>query len=297
MSTKIVTAIYSNLHGTELGGRPSRGGHYRYSLRTILKMTDADFVCYTSEDELESLKEFFYVQNKISEDRLIIKTFDLKNFSLTEKINKIKNVNETKQSDRCVEVQYCKFIWSLDELEIGNYDNVYWFDAGLSHSGLFPPKHMNNIGYWEQNYESTLFNNECLNNLIDFADDKIVLCAKENVNNFWSGTVPYEYYKEHCMERHIIGGFFGGKKEKMRDYCKLFLEYVNKLLDNENKLYYEENIMSLMYYNHNELFNPKYFDIWWHEEDRIPGLDLHEYTKTRKSFYKIFEELNEISIN
>ena len=46
------------------------------------------------------------------------------------------------------------------------------------------------------------------------------------------------------------------------------------------------------YYNHNDLFNPKYFDIWWHEEDRVAGIDLHEYTKTRKSFYKIVEELN-----
>lgn len=292
MKTKIVTAIYSDLHGTELGGRPSRGGHYRYSLRTLLKMTNADFVCYTSETELESLKEFFYQQVGITEDRLVLKTFNLRDFILTDKINKIKNVDEVKSSDRCVEVQYCKFIWLLEELNIGNYENVFWFDAGLSHSGLFPPKYMNNIGYWEQNYESTLFTNKLLDNLISFAGDKIVLCAKENMNNYWSGTVPGHYYTQHCMERHIIGGFFGGLKDNVRNYCDLFLEYTNKLLDNEPRLYYEENIMSLIYYNHNELFNSQYFDIWWHEEDRIPGLDLHEYTKTRKSFYKIFEELN-----
>lgn len=297
MKTKIVTAIYSNLHGTDLGGRPSRGGHYRYSLRTMLKMTDADFVCYTSDDEIESLKEFFYQQHNISEEKLKLKTFDLRNFNLTEKINKIKNIDDTKKSDRCVEVQYCKFIWVLNEIKIGEYDNIYWFDAGLSHSGLFPPKYMNNVGYWEQNYESTLFNNNFLKNLINFADDKIVLCAKENVNNFWSGTVPNKYYYEHCMERHIIGGFFGGIKSNVSYYCGLFLEYANQLLDNEDRLYFEENIMSLIYYNHNNLFNPKYFDIWWHEEDNIPGIDLHEYTKTRKSFYKIFKELNEDTIN
>ena len=292
MKTKIITSIYSDLHGSDLGGRPSRGGHYRYSLRTLLKMTDADFVCYTSESELEGLQQFFYVENGISDKKLIFKTFDLRNFILTEKINKIKNVEEVKRSDRCVEIQYCKFIWSLDELKIGDYDNIFWFDAGLSHSGLFPPKYMNNIGYWEQNYESTLFNNKFLNNLIDFANDKIIICAKENVNNYWSGTVPNKYYIEHCMERHIIGGFFGGLKNNMEYYCNLFLDYNNQLLDNEDRLYHEENIMSLMFYNHNDLFNPKYFDIWWHEEDKIPGLDLYEYTKTRKSFYKIIEELN-----
>ena len=89
MKTKIITSIYSDLHGSDLGGRPSRGGHYRYSLRTLLKMTDADFVCYTSESELEGLQQFFYVENGISDKKLIFKTFDLRNFILTEKINKI----------------------------------------------------------------------------------------------------------------------------------------------------------------------------------------------------------------
>jgi hypothetical protein len=94
------------------------------------------------------------------------------------------------------------------------------------------------------------------------------------------------------MDRHIIGGFFGGKKEKMLEYCNLFIETTELLLDNEPRVYFEENIMTLLYYNKPELFQSKFFDIWWHEEDRIPGLDLHEYTKTRKSFYKIIEELN-----
>jgi hypothetical protein len=292
MKTKIITSIYSNLFGTDFGGRPSRGGHYRYSLRTLLKMSDADFVCYTSKEEIDDLKLFFYEQNNISETKLEFKTFDLSNFSLTEKINKIKNLEETRVSDRCVEIQYCKFIWSLIEMENGDYDNIYWFDAGLSHSGLFPPKYLNNIGYWEQHYDCTLFNDKFLNNLINFTDDKIVVCAKENLNNYWSGTVPNNYYTNYCMDRHIIGGFFGGKKEKMLEYCNLFIETTELLLDNEPRVYFEENIMTLLYYNKPELFQSKFFDIWWHEEDRIPGLDLHEYTKTRKSFYKIIEELN-----
>ncbi len=292
MKTKIITSIYSNLHGTEFGGRPSRGGHYRYSLRTLLKMTDADFVCYTSKDEIEDLKTFFYIENKISEEKLLLKVFDISNFLFTNKINKIKNFEETRKSDRCVEIQYCKFLWSLDEINIGGYDNVYWFDAGLSHSGLFPPKYFNDIGYWEKYYECSLFNNTFLKNLIEFTDNKIVVCAKENVNNYWSGTVPNHYYNNYCMDRHIIGGFFGGKKELMRNYCELFISTTESLLDNETKLYFEENIMTLLFYNNNELFNPKYFDIWWHEEDKVPGINLHEYTKTRRSFYKIIEELN-----
>ena len=60
MSVKFITSIYSDLNGTEFGGRVARGGHYRFSLLSLLKMTDADFLCYTSDRELEGLKTFFY---------------------------------------------------------------------------------------------------------------------------------------------------------------------------------------------------------------------------------------------
>ena len=30
----------------------------------LLKMSNADFVCYTSEEEIQDLKHFFYVENK-----------------------------------------------------------------------------------------------------------------------------------------------------------------------------------------------------------------------------------------
>ena len=292
MKTKIVTAIYDNLFGSDLGGRINRGGHYKHSLRSLLKMNNADFVCYTSDEEIQDLKHFFYVENNISPEKLIIKTFNLRNFEFTEKINKIKNVTETKTSDRCVEIQYAKFVWVNDEIT-NDYENIFWFDAGLSHTGLIPPKYMDETkGYWEKYYESPLFNNVFLKNLIDYSGDKIFICAKENVSNYWSGTVPEHYYKQHNMSHHIIGGFFGGKCSNVIEYCNLFKHYTNQLLDNESRLYHEENVMCLIFYNHNEMFNPKYFDIWWHEGERISGIDMDEYTKTRKSFYKVIEELN-----
>jgi hypothetical protein len=292
MKTKIVTAIYDNLFGSDLGGRINRGGHYKYSLRSLLKMSDADFVCYTSEGEIDELKKFFYVDCNVSPEKLIIKTFDLRNFEFTEKINKIKNLVETQKSDRCVEIQYAKFVWVNNEIT-SDYDNIFWFDAGLSHTGLIPPKYMDETkGYWEKYYESSLFNNIFLNKLINHCDDKLFVCAKENVMNYWSGTVPEQYYTQHNMSHHIIGGFFGGKCGVVSNYCELFKQYTNQLLDNEPRLYHEENIMCLIFYNHSEIFNPKYFDIWWHEGERISGIDMEEYTKTRKSFYKVIEELN-----
>jgi hypothetical protein len=255
-------------------------------------MTDADFVCYTSEEEIEDLKHFFYVDNNVSSEKLILKTFNLRSFEFTEKINKLKNIVETQKSDRCVEIQYAKFVWVNNEIT-SEYDNIFWFDAGLSHTGLIPPKYMDETkGYWEKYYESSLFNNIFLKNLINHCGDKIFVCAKENVMNYWSGTVPEQYYNQRDMSYHIIGGFFGGKGKKVSEYCELFKKYTNQLLDNEPILYHEEHVMCLIFYNHNEMFNPKYFDIWWHEGERISGIDMEEYTKTRKSFYKVIEELN-----
>lgn len=31
MKIKFITSIYSDLHGSDLGGRPTRGGHYKYT--------------------------------------------------------------------------------------------------------------------------------------------------------------------------------------------------------------------------------------------------------------------------
>ena len=69
MKIKFITSIYSDLHGTEFGGRPNRGSHYRYSLLSLLKMTDADFLCYTSDREIKDLKNFFYTEHNISNEQ------------------------------------------------------------------------------------------------------------------------------------------------------------------------------------------------------------------------------------
>jgi len=295
MKTKIVTAIYNGLYGTELGGRPGRQDLYKYSLKSLMKMSNADFVCYTSDSDIVSLKNFFYNEHKFSEDRIKFKVFDLKNFQFTEKINKLKDIERTKKSDRCVEIQYSKFIWLENEID-DVYDYFYWFDAGLSHNGLIPNKHLlrSSKMNFERNYESNLFNDTFLTNLLNFSEEKISVVAKNNQGqHYWSGTVPERYYFSYNKEHHIIGGFFGGKANVMEEYCQTFLMILDSLLENEDVLYSEEIIMSLIYYNHDHLFNSLYFDLWWHENQEIPGIaNMKEYINNQKSFYKILEELN-----
>lgn len=291
MKIKILTCIYDNLFGTDLGGRISRGAHYRYSLLSLLKMTDADFLCYTSESELNSLKEFFYVQNNVSETKLEFKSYDLKESYFKDLINEYVDLEQVKRSDRCVPLQYMKLMWFLQEDK--SYDYYYWFDAGLSYTGLIPSKHLDNSGgYFNQYYQSHLFNNNFINNLIKFSGDKFTLVGKENQRNYWSGTVNPIHYINYDSSIHVIGGFFGGKKELWDLVVNLFEKATVTVTNHDKQLYHEEHILSLIFRNNEDMFNMLHFDTWWHEEANNPGLDAIEHVKNNKSFYKILEELN-----
>jgi hypothetical protein len=292
MSTKIITAIYSDLNGTELGGRPNRGSHYRFSLLSLLKMTDADFLCYTSDREIESLKEFFYSQNNISENQLKFQVFNLENCKFKDLINSRKNVDEIKRGDRCIEIQYSKFSWWWNEDK--SYDNYYWVDAGLSHCGLIPLKYLDEQHHsMRRFYESRLFNNDFLKNVIEDTGDKFLLFGKENDRNYWSGTVDPKWYVNYDRSIHIIGGMFGGHRDKWDNIVTTFENYVQSVLGNDNGLPHEEQIMTLMYFNHQDLFYRKHFDIWWCR-DNAPQGTSDELFKNNKSFFKILEEFNRI---
>lgn len=292
MSTKFITAIYSDLYGTELGGRPNRGSHYRFSLLSLLKMTDADFVCYTSDREIESLKQFFYVENNISESKLKFAIFDIKDCKFKDLINHRKNVEEIKKGDRCIEIQYSKFSWWWNEDR--SYDYYYWIDAGLSHCGLIPLKYLTEKNHvMKRFYESNLFDNDFLKNLIEDTKDKFLILGKENERNYWSGTVNSKWYKNYDRSLHIIGGLFGGHRDKWDSIVNMFEDYVTKILTEDPGLPHEEQIMTLMYFNNQDLFERKHFDIWWCRDNAPQGV-TDELFKNNKSFYRILEEFKRI---
>ena len=170
---KIVTAIYSNLYNTELGGRDSRQGHYLNSLRSLLKMSNAIFVCYTSVNEIDILKDFFYVKNNFNENQIIFKTFDLTQCEFHQDIQRLKGLSNNVLKDRCYEIQYNKLFWldSISNLE--EYEKVYWFDAGLSHGGLFPEEYSFGNGF-ERNFQFNLFNENFLSYLNKLSNEKFL---------------------------------------------------------------------------------------------------------------------------
>jgi hypothetical protein len=292
MTTKIVTCIYSKLHGTNFGGRCSRELHYKYSLLSLLKIQNAEFVLYTSPEEYEDLCSFFYKQNNIN--NMQIKIFNLYNTKYFDKIDKIKDKIDIKKSQRCHEVQYNKFYWIEDEIKNDNnkYENYYWLDAGLSHSGIIPEEHRVLTNNYDKYFNSTLFNNNFLDNLIKKTEDDIYIITKCNTGiHYWSKTAPNKYYNEYDSSLHVIGGIFGGKKNQMQNYISLFDEALLKLLTNEKTLFYEELIMTLLYYNNKNIFTADFFETWWHKESGFYKNNDTFYVKN-KSFYKVLEELN-----
>lgn len=291
MRTKIMTCIYSDLAGTELGGRSSRGGHYQYSLLSLLKMTDADFVCYTSDREIERLKRFFYTENNISEEKLKLVIFDLKQTKFQDLLSKYKNYEDAKTGDRCIEIQWSKFAWWWNEDK--SYDYYFWIDAGLSHCGLIPNKYLTGSKHPQgRYYESNLFSNTFLNNVIEDTQGKFLILGKDNDRNYWSGTVDEKWYTNYDRSIHIIGGMFGGHRDLWDNIVNIFEDYVNKITPVE-RVYHEEVIMSLMYQNHKELFVRKHFDIWWCP-DNCPADTSPRLFQENKSFYRILEEFNRI---
>lgn len=291
MKVKFITCIYGNLWGTEMGGRPSRFGHYMHSLLSLLKMTEADFLCYTSEEELPRLREYFYDENKVDEQKLKFEIFDLKQTTYQSILEKYKDYEMAKKSDRCFEIQYQKFSWFHNEDK--TYDYYFWIDAGLSHSGLIPNKYLSIQNGPRQFYESPLFNNKFLQNLCSFAEDKFVVITKDNDKNFWSQTVDPKWYKEYSRMLHVIGGVFGGKKNMWETIVPMFEDYAKRIIETDKRPFPEELFMTLMYYNHTELFKNKYFETWWCR-DNAPKETPDSYFEDNISFYKILEELNEI---
>jgi hypothetical protein len=221
----------------------------------------------------------------------MFEVFDIGNTKFKDIVNQYKVIDEVKKSDRCVEIQYSKFHWWWKEDK--SYDYYYWIDAGLSHCGLIPDKYLTETRPMRSYYESNLFNNNFLHNLIKDTNDKFLLIGKENDRNFWSGTVDPKWYVQYDRSIHIIGGLFGGHRDNWGEVVSLFENYLKSITLDSKSLYHEEHIMSLMWVNHKNLFVRKHFDIWWCPDSGPRDANPEIYDQN-KSFFRILEEFNRI---
>lgn len=281
MRTLLITSIYSHLWGSEYGGRPSRGFHYRASLLNILNTAPTKVVCFTSNDELPSLESHFYDSNNIDPNLLEFKTFELNQSNYFNLIRSKKDLEEMKKLDRCFEIQYNKFFW-YDLIEDRNdYDRVYWIDAGLSHTGIFPGEFRDITTGQERYYSVNLFKPTLLDKFNELTENSTLLLAKNNTGSFfWSQLLPQKYFNEYNPDKHIIGGLFGGTPENYQELRDDFESQLTQVLNGEDILYMEEQIMTCMYRNNEEKYTLLEFDDWY-KRDRHKG-------KEYKYFYHMF---------
>lgn len=263
MNIKFVTAIYTNLFGTKFNGNPDAiYPRYKESLLSLVK-GGYEIVCYTSSKHIEELTAFYKDYPNI---KLIVS--ELEDHPFHSSIEKIKDkyakyTVPRDWSSRCVEIMWGKFFW-LKEVINGASDNnhVYWIDAGIFHGGLIPKKYksVNSVGDFD--FDKITQQRNLYSDLVEFSGDKIL-----NIQSTWvnHGMEDFQHVFGYSPEYGVIGGIFGGPKDKLSDYIDGMIELMEKVLSSD-RLLKEEEIMYVPNYNSPELFTNFRFNSWYHEE-------------------------------
>ena len=171
-----------------------------------------------------------------------------------------------------------KFVFLKMEYEPNT--QLYWIDAGLSHSGLFPsyaskyevePEFKN---FYSNNYLKNehkvyhydkAFTSEILNKINLYAEQKIV-----NLYRTYSDDNPSEFksklgVKDSFERIYPVGGFFGGKSELIINYIDKCEKFIQEVLD-RNEICSEQVVMAYVNATNREWFKNWKFDTFYHED-------------------------------
>jgi hypothetical protein len=290
--TAIVTCFYTNLHGTNYGGRQHRYHQYLHSLASLLKITNADFYIYCDPLQESDVREFI---EPIAKTKVIIVPYNLENFYMKDLFDEYKNFEEALTSDRCQEIQYLKSYWMN---EIVDYNYVFWIDVGISYSGLIPDKHLifadNSTSEY---YNSDLFCNELIEGMKKKTEDRFLMFA---INN----TYPVFYRRNIIDQRldtinyHAIAGILGGKKTTVQKFHFIFDNIAKVVIELLKEVHDEECIYHIIWQKNLDFFAIEKFEMWWHEDNLhsiyADSLEKIELVKHLKSFYNVLEDLVEL---
>ena len=288
MKTKLVTSYYALRDGAPYWGQHGRDRWYKYSLACICGM-GVDIVCYTDPgdlgyDQLVELKENYKLDN------LTIKVYDMSTNPYQDRMYKIRMANEKEYNDpqnlkyyvRSPQIYWMKYHFLEMENEPGI--NLYWIDAGLSHTGLFPPSaskfygvegsadHYKDApeGFYGHEYEyywfDKAFTPATIEKINTFADGKIVNLYREGVtdNNFYEFDEKIKE-KMNYENMFMVAGFFGGNSNLMTQYLIDSKELVERLLLVEEYPGTEQEIMTYLNAKDRSKFSNFKFTTFYHE--------------------------------
>ena len=289
----ITTCLYYDLCGTEFGGRVHPKNKYFYGLVSMLKM-DCSIVLYCWEKSIEELKDFVVSEcGTEALEKIKFEAFDLYKSPLYSVIRTIKDPEEQKRSDRTYDLMQAKFLMVKNTIEKNPFsvDNFYYMDVGLSSSALFPFKYLPMTSHPMKRWsDCSLFSDDLVDGLINILDQDKVTMWK--ISDWLHWIDPSHLSNNNRFS--IIGGIFGGKKDPITKYCDAITDRFIDMVANKKTLYLDEVIMTIEENFNPDLYKKINFDVWYHEDS---GDWCQNAIIGKKSFYRTFEELNNIHAN
>lgn len=281
----IVSCYYTNLLSTKFGGRPI--SFKRRYLDGIARMATNNLnkVIYTSSHDESELKE--HLKNKLSEESLEkfeIKIFELEDQKYHSTIQRLKDINGY-INDRCLEIQYGKFDFLLNEIKLNKEEKYFWWiDAGLIDKHLFTNKIIDNLNVYN------VLNDNFFNTLKLNIVDKLFFICGDRDKGYLHKKPSTKFFSSNYQGRlHTIGGFFGGESNNLIKFCENFNKKVSEVL-NQDTLYSEEMIMEIIFSENIKDCVYKTFVSWRHEDSKkIKDVkEDNKFLNSKESFYKCF---------
>jgi hypothetical protein len=283
MKTKLVTSYYGLHDGPPFWGQLNRDRWYKYSLATISNM--GEIVCYTDPED-KGFNQLNEIKEKFNLENLTIKIYNIKDNPYQDQVYKIRTDKADRYNNpsmvgfytRPTAIYWMKYLFL--EMEYEPNTNLYWIDAGLSHSGLFPsfankygiePEFATFYGdaYMANEHKVYHYDKAFTPNILDkinnYAGDKIInlyrSTSDDNLSEF-----------NHKLNLDIsydgiypIAGFFGGNSNLMIDYIAKSKEVINKILE-INEICTEQEVMAYINSTSRDWFKNWYFDTFYHED-------------------------------
>lgn len=299
----LVTCIYGCRDSDIYGGRGWDLAVYQSTLVNLLNL-NKPLVLFTDHESVERTEKFLseYAINDFKVIGQSLSTFEFHDKFMAFK----KDIYESIVAKNRNEVLcYSKAFWVKQALDnkYFNSDVAFWVDAGLTHHGIFPEKFggvemripVKREWYYPQN-PNNMFNPQLANKIYDKLDlSKIFSCAlpMQGMVGDQELMIQEHYKLEHKPQllKHVIGGIFGGHKDIYNIFFERYKEMLNLYID--KRMYgTEEPILSALYSIFPEMFDLKFFDLWWFFS---PGERTSYLSGEANSFYKVFANyLNDV---
>lgn len=297
----LVSCIYNYGPSSIIGGRGWDLSFYISSLINISKL-EIPLVIYTSPKLVEST---YNTLSKYFSKGLKVEGYELENFRHFEKFISWKEKTIDKKNfynNRNEILCYSKPFWlkSVAKNNYFNSESFAWIDSGLTHHGIFPEAKGGvelmtkpvETHYYPHNPKN-IFTPELGKKIREkINQDKMFFCStiwhgeKTMFKNFLLKNYNIDLLNVE-FNKHLVGGLFGSKKETVYNFCDIFDNYLDNIIE-EHLYCLEEQIISMMNVAIPHLFDCEFFSTWYYFSK---GERCSYLQEEGDSFYKIFERI------